>query len=470
MIAAYERAFGDRCEPVQQAMLARKIGEALFRRGQHEQALEHFLRAFNVLGRPLPTSAWGIRLAILGQLVCQVAHRLFPRALTSRREERLDPIMEEWFRTHAMIGWIDYFTNQERFVLEALQGLNLSERTGQSVNMVLNSMSTGLICDVLPAFRVAAFYHRRGLATAERIHHPVALGHSYLGMAVHEDALGDWASALAHYQRAASAFTEAGHLRGWGASTVQIGWLHVVRGSFAAANERSQELLRVGQETSDRHILAWGLTLRGTLAQLTRSADQAVADLEHAVELSQAIPDHANAAQATALLERCHLRQGDTARALSVLDAAARIVRERGLRGMAVVQAPLAMAEAALVAVERSAGVERAHALARAKRFCRDALKQGQMMRYWLPSALRSQGTHEWLRGRPAAAAKAWRRGATVAEDMGARYELGLICLEMGRRTGDRAALARAETVLAEIEAAPDLADSRRRLSEVTGR
>jgi len=48
---------------------------------------------------------------------------------------------------------------------------------------------------------------------------------------------------------------------------------------------------------------------------------------------------------------------------------------------MAVVQAPLAMAEAALVAVERSAGVERAHALARAKRFCRDALKQGQMMR-----------------------------------------------------------------------------------------
>jgi len=110
---------------------------------------------------------------------------------------------------------------------------------------------------------------------------------------------------------------------------VQIGWLHVVRGSFAAANERSQELLRVGQETSDRHILAWGLTLRGTLAQLTRSADQAVADLEHAVELSQAIPDHANAAQATALLERCHLRQGDTARALSVLDAAARIVRER---------------------------------------------------------------------------------------------------------------------------------------------
>jgi len=57
-----------------------------------------------------------------------------------------------------------------------------------------------------------------------------------------------------------------------------------------------------------------------------------------------------------------------------------------------------------------------------------------------------------------------------VAEDMGARYELGPICLEMGRRTGDRAALARAETVLAEIEAAPDLADSRRLLSEVTGR
>jgi hypothetical protein len=171
--------------------------------------------------------------------------------------------MEEWFRTHELIGWIDYFTNQERFVLEALQGLNLAEEVGRPVGVVLKSMSTGLICDVIPIFRVAAFYHRRGVATAERIGHPVALGHAYLGLAVHEDALGDWPSALAHYQRAAAAFNEAGHLRGWGASTLQIGWLHVVRGSFADASEQSRGLVRVGEETSDRHILAWGLDPAG---------------------------------------------------------------------------------------------------------------------------------------------------------------------------------------------------------------
>jgi hypothetical protein len=185
-------------------------------------------------------------------------------------------------------------------------------------------------------------------------------------------------------------------------------------------------------------------------------------DLQRAVELSLAIPDHANVAQATALLGRCHLRRGDVSRARSTLDAAARVVRERGLRGMAVVQAPLALTEVALAEADRAAGAERAAALGRAKRLCRDALAQGRMLRYWLPSALRSQGTYEWLMRRPRPATKAWRRSTVVAEELGARYEVGMTCLEMGRRTGERPVLERAEAVLAEIGATPDLADSRR--------
>lgn len=211
--------------------------------------------------------------------------------------------------------------------------------------------------------------------------------------------------------------------------------------------------------------LAWGLTLRGTLAQLSGSSEEAATDLQQAIELSTAIPDHANVVHASALLGRCYLRQGKLPEALTVLDGAARIIRERGLRGLTVVQAPLALAEASLMAADEAEGAERTEALGRAKRLGREALKQGRLMRYSLPSALRFRGTYQWLRGRPGAARKTWRRSIAVAEELGARYDVGMTCLEMGRRTGERPPLERAEAILAEIGATRDLADVRRLLS-----
>ena len=460
-MAAHERAFGDRWEPVQRAMLERKMGEALFRRGVHVQALEHFLKALALVGNPLPTSRWGIRLAILGELARQIAHRLLPR-LFLREAGPADPLVEEWFHTQEVICWIDYFTNQERFLLEALKGLNLSEEWGRPVGIALNSMGAGVTCDVIAAFRVAGFYHRRGVAAAEQIQHPVAIGTAYLGLAAHEDSLGDWKSALEHCGRAAAAFRDAGHLRGWGVCTTLLAWLFLLRGDFTEVGERSRELIRVGEESSDRHILALGLTLRGTLAQHTGPLDQAATDLQQAVELSRAIPDHATVAQASALLGRCYLRQGKLQQAQAMLDEAAQVVSERGLRGMAVVQAPLGLAEASLIAAERAEGADRVEALGKAKRACQRAVKQGKLMRSWLPSALRFQGTYEWLRGRPSAGKKSWHGSIAVAEELGARYELGMTWMEMGRRTGERAALERAEVIFIEIGAVLDLPEARR--------
>ena len=44
-IAAYERVFGDRVGPSTGATVERKIGEALFRQGDHEQALSYVIAA-----------------------------------------------------------------------------------------------------------------------------------------------------------------------------------------------------------------------------------------------------------------------------------------------------------------------------------------------------------------------------------------------------------------------------------------
>lgn len=94
-LAAYTRVFGDRWDPVQRAILNRKIGEALFRRGDHHQALEYLQRALRYLGGPFPTSPWGIRLDIVRQLVRQVRHWVFPGFVLKPPTDRVEPAEED---------------------------------------------------------------------------------------------------------------------------------------------------------------------------------------------------------------------------------------------------------------------------------------------------------------------------------------------------------------------------------------
>jgi class 3 adenylate cyclase/tetratricopeptide (TPR) repeat protein len=63
-ITVYERAFGEHWEQLRWASLARKMGQAFFRRGQHQHATEYLHRALAYLGKPLPSTLWGIRQAM----------------------------------------------------------------------------------------------------------------------------------------------------------------------------------------------------------------------------------------------------------------------------------------------------------------------------------------------------------------------------------------------------------------------
>jgi hypothetical protein len=74
--------------------------------------------------------------------------------------------------------------------------------------------------------------------------------------------------------------------------------------------------------------------------------------------------------------------------------------------------------------------------------------------------AARSQGTYEWLRGRPRNAEKWWQKSLDHAEKLGARYEGALTDLEMGRRLGDRDALERAAAAFAAMGAEHELAQA----------
>ena len=81
----YSRLFGERSDPVQCASLERKIGEALYRRGDHGNAQECFYRALIHLKSPYPTSSQAVARAILNQILVQAAHRIRQPALQAHQ-------------------------------------------------------------------------------------------------------------------------------------------------------------------------------------------------------------------------------------------------------------------------------------------------------------------------------------------------------------------------------------------------
>ena len=77
-IETYGRVFGDRWDPVQRASLERKMGEAFYRRGEHEQGNRIPATGIELFGQTTAVSSREMGLAIMGEIIKQVGHRLLP--------------------------------------------------------------------------------------------------------------------------------------------------------------------------------------------------------------------------------------------------------------------------------------------------------------------------------------------------------------------------------------------------------
>lgn len=288
---------------------------------------------------------------------------------------------------------------------------------------------------------------------------------AYLGIGLHEEALGHYDAALSHYQRAAAGYHETGNIRGWGAATTRIGAIFHHRGDFTTALPYTEEVVRCGLEAADRQVSAWGLLWRATVKWRIGPVGEAIGDLEKAIDLFNGIPDHVGSAWANSILGGCYLRQGDFTRALPILEDAIRSITEKRLKGLLITSVPLILAETYVLIAEKAVGPRRTHMIRTATRACRAAMKQSKAHRYWLPMAFRLRGTMEWLSGKRGAAQRSWRASTVAAEEMGELYEVGLTLLESGHRTQKRADLERAEAIFIEVGTTLDALEARRILS-----
>ena len=452
-IEAYSRAFGDEWDPLLRASLERKMGEALFRRGERGQALECFERALRYLGKRLPKSSWRTRAAIVIEMVKHVTHRVASKARTSPRSSMTpsEAEAEEEFYTLFAVGWIAAFANQERFLWVALKLLNSSERRGFSTGVARGYMALGTISDLLGLFRLSTRYHRRAVALADELGDP-GLAVVYLGQLFHRTCLGEWQKAIAQASRVAALYQQIGDLHGRGFSTYLGAASLAYLGEVEEALKQCEEVVQIGEDASDPQVWYWGLLMRGFILRQLGKWDEALSALDQARSQADATQDYRGRIWVRAELGRCWFHQGKLEQAFDALHEGRRLLEERKI---SMTTRPFwnAQVEVYLLAAQQREGRERTDWLKKAARYSRRAVKQGTIYRPVMPEAARLKGTYKWLTGKRASARKWWEWSLKLAESLGQRYDSGATLLEMGLRLREQEYLERGKVILSEIGA-----------------
>jgi class 3 adenylate cyclase/tetratricopeptide (TPR) repeat protein len=450
-LKAYARAFGDKWDPVQRAAVERKVGEALYRRGENTQALEHFYRALDNLGKPFPRSHGRVRQAIIQELIQQTGNRLLPRLFLTSATAPVSTAFEEEYSVYYDIAQILPFRNVEGWLLATIRLLNRSEQQNFLRGMGRGFGALGTIFDVSQAYGIAESYHRRALAIAQQVHDPRVTDITASCMALHELILGKLDRALEYSTQAAAVAQESGNLPLWGFDIQFVGATLTYTGDLNHALEKGRTLVQVGQDAAALQLECWGELVQGLAQIRTRHLDEARAHLECTVDLATKIPDYYSGIIASGELARCLACQGEFVQALQVLENGEQLRAKYKGVGDSYTHLVHGQAETYLLQAERASPSEKEDWLWKANRACRAALKQVKAFFPGAPEAMLLQGRYQWLRGKPEAARQWWNKSLVEAERMDMRYDEGMTHLEIGQRLGEREQLEKAETIFAEI-------------------
>jgi class 3 adenylate cyclase/tetratricopeptide (TPR) repeat protein len=468
-IAASEKV-GAKFDPIEHAVLDRKIGEALFRLGQHELSLTYLTSALLRLGIDFPKTARARGIAIVSLLARLALGRLL-RILRLKRDasEPPSPELLEGAQTLEVVSMIEFYRDQQRFVLGLLYGLLEVDRHPQLPAYTTVVSAFGLVLDFLGFYRTAQRFHDRAREVTEQRGDLYRTHYSGLLRGVHEYVSGDWVKADATLDAAAHGLRELGHLRLWAMATSDLLTLRASCGDSRWLDIPAEQL-QVAIETGDNQMLAWATLHVGCARLFLGDSKDAANQLRRACELLEAIPDYQLLPSALSQLAFALVQLGRPQEALPLLLRSGEICKRHSVRGFIATRPLLATAETCLVALERGdlPAVVRANFLELARKACREALVHSRRIRdHSEPDAQRLHGMLKWLRGNEAGAKRAWLRSCEVAERLGAQQVLAQTHYEMGRRLGIRDHLETAERRFLASGALADLMKTRRALADL---
>lgn len=448
---AYAKVYGDRWDPFDRAVLERKVGEAVFGRGDFDTAADHFKRAAELLGAPYPKRS-ALRNRIGAELARQMLRHPLGRRLGSYRPGSIDPVLEERCRLYYLIGWMDLFRDQEQLTLDVLLQLNTAERGAGPAYVVRGAMSVGIMFDILGQPGTARRYHDWAMHLSEDLDNPTALADAWQGLAWHHVYAGRLEEGHAASYRSAEAYGSAGQIHYWGGAVGTAMHIERYTGRLDQMRSDAGKVLRAGDEAGDPMLRGWGHQATAFAERVSGDIDAAAERVETALAIYRPVPSYGSVAEATADLAACRLAQGRVDEAIELYREAVGVLDAHALRNFEGAAPRAGLAEALARRAEsgdggRDADLKEADAAAALTR------KHAGSFHVGMPNAARVSGLVRWHRGDQTGARKAWHEGLAAARASGARYDEARILRELGRLAGDAEAGSGGERIMGEIVA-----------------
>ncbi|MEJ8816204.1 adenylate/guanylate cyclase domain-containing protein [Variovorax ureilyticus] len=452
----YLKVAGQELSPLQRATLDRKLGQALYGVGRYEEAVEHFSRALSNLGIAYPCTRAEIRLGTLKLLAAHFVPRLVGSVASQRRLNL--SVAQEISTICQSLAWLDYFVDTERFGLDSLIELNAGERSEDVIGRVrgLGTLSVALM--LFRAFGLARRRANEAVALADQSGAAAAKG----GARFVRGWL-DWLEGspdLGHdsFVIAAEAYLSIGDLRRWGGPTYFMCWAALQRGEFSRAAGLAAELIRVGQDSGDPHVLSWGLTAQGVVGLAIGPLSDAMTCLAKARELCISISSFRQQAEAAGLMGSCLLREGRLDEAEVMILEAVGLIKSRRLRGQGSCDPLNAWAELRILQAERATtALIRRNAIRDAERACKMALRFSSGAIPWLSETTRLMADLAWIRGDSMAMHTHWNASLRIATELALPVQRARTVLGMGIRLAKGALIEEAIEVFAQSGANVDL-------------
>ncbi|MFZ2648823.1 MAG: hypothetical protein WA210_01840 [Burkholderiaceae bacterium] len=437
----------------------RKLGQAFYGVGDYEQAVACSARALSHLGVRYPKTRWGVRGSIVRYLAAHFLRRLMPahRNLPFARTMDL-ATAQEISATCRSLAWLDYFADEERFVLDSLIELDAGERSGDVLARV---RGLGLLAVVLSMFRALALAHRRAgeaTAIAQSSNDAALISHAALAQGWIDFATAPVDKCKASLEQSASAFRSIGDIRGWAGATVYLYWVHYWLANLAVVTRTAAEMVEIGEGAGDPHVVCWGYNGLGAASAAMGSLEEAMEHFSRARDLSIQITSYRFQAGIEGQLGKCRIRQGRLSEAAAFLEESVRLIQGKHLRGMWSSDTLNGLVGLWLARAARLPGTERRGALREARRWCRRALRCTRHAVGWLAETQRLRGTLAWLCGEPVTAKAHWKSSLATAEGAGMPLERARTLLEMGAWLGDAGLAEEARHVFEQTGAKVDLA------------
>ena len=423
---------------VRRARWERQLGETCLGLGQLAESQKHFEQAARLIGWPRPEGRVRYGFSLLGQILRQVRHRLWPVSLV-KRSPAAQATWLEAARIHERLGEVAYWSNQTvPTIYAALQTLNLAERAEPSPELVRAYASICIAAGFASLHVLADTYRRRAMVAAQSLQNRPAQVWVLELTGVYALGAGHWEQARQSLGQAVAICDQIQDRRRWAECLAALNEVDYFQGKFSASLVVWPSIYTSASRRDDPQARSWGLAgqLRSLLAldRLgTAQAGEALATLESL--LSEGIGS-VDKMSSYGIIARVRLRLGQYDLARRAIEAVMRHIGPAAPTVFSVIHGYISVAEVylALWEADQSTQAGAAEDLGGlAWQACQALHRYARVFLIGQPRAWLFQGRLEWQTGRPARAFKAWHKSLAMAQRLSMPYEQGLAHYEIGR-------------------------------------